>query len=269
MKKTLITILIILLLILIGVWTYYLYFSESENNQSNTVPIEEIFDDKVVYTTEQDIDTEKLEQDCAERGGEFNTCGSICPSDAAVCAEVCAYTCELGGDNNGDNTSGEPEQWITYQNAEFGFSMRYPDYMDLSENDNQVRLAYWGPTQRTGTELFDGISLTVRRHELATGTDVQDFIGEDLEEARFLGEVIATVSTSTLGSQTAFRYTTRTLGVLNKIIIPMDRENNELLEIVYSTPDPQDRGYQATVDRILESFVFEQILTTRHYIFPK
>lgn len=60
------------------------------------LPIENVFEDKVVYTTDMDADTEKLKADCQKRGGAFNECGSVCEKEADTCIAVCAYTCELG-----------------------------------------------------------------------------------------------------------------------------------------------------------------------------
>ncbi len=34
-------------------------------------------------------------QDCAERGGTFNSCGSSCAPDAEICTKECALVCEL------------------------------------------------------------------------------------------------------------------------------------------------------------------------------
>ncbi len=59
------------------------------------VPIESQFENKIVYGTSGDLDANALKRDCDARGGTFNTCGSVCPSDAEVCIQVCAYTCEL------------------------------------------------------------------------------------------------------------------------------------------------------------------------------
>lgn len=61
----------------------------------STVPVTQIFPDKVIYTTDMNEGKSKYEADCRERGGTFKECGSPCPASAEVCIQVCAYTCEL------------------------------------------------------------------------------------------------------------------------------------------------------------------------------
>jgi len=59
------------------------------------LPMSIKFPGKIVYTTDSTADPTPFQKDCAERGGVFNACGSICPPDAEMCATVCAYTCEF------------------------------------------------------------------------------------------------------------------------------------------------------------------------------
>lgn len=61
----------------------------------SSVPILNIFEDKVVYGTDSLLDQDALRADCSVRGGVFRECGSVCPSDAEVCVAVCAFTCEF------------------------------------------------------------------------------------------------------------------------------------------------------------------------------
>ncbi len=58
-------------------------------------PLGNILEDKIIYGMDAPNGTAVFEQDCREKGGVFNTCGSSCASDAEVCAAVCAYTCEF------------------------------------------------------------------------------------------------------------------------------------------------------------------------------
>ena len=61
------------------------------------VPIEHQFKSKIVYTTDQNVDIDKLHKDCQKRHGHFQICGSICDgsSGSVPCPAVCAFTCEL------------------------------------------------------------------------------------------------------------------------------------------------------------------------------
>lgn len=59
------------------------------------VPIMSTFEGKIVYSTDSSLDTTPLKEDCTERGGTFNECGTTCAPGAEVCVDVCAFTCEL------------------------------------------------------------------------------------------------------------------------------------------------------------------------------
>ena len=50
---------------------------------------------KIVYTLDQSVDKKSLQADCARRGGEFNTCDSVCSKKGEMVITVCAVTCEF------------------------------------------------------------------------------------------------------------------------------------------------------------------------------
>ena len=50
---------------------------------------------KIVYTIDVDMKISALKEDCSQRGGRFNSCGTICETSADMCAAVCAFTCEF------------------------------------------------------------------------------------------------------------------------------------------------------------------------------
>lgn len=57
------------------------------------IPVEAVYQDRIVYTSDMSYNMEVLRSDCQLRQGEFNECGSAC--DGEDCALVCAYTCEF------------------------------------------------------------------------------------------------------------------------------------------------------------------------------
>ncbi len=59
------------------------------------IPIEIEYPNKIVYTTQTNVDPKALKEDCQERQGSFNECGSICRPEAEACLSKCAYTCNL------------------------------------------------------------------------------------------------------------------------------------------------------------------------------
>ncbi|MBI2411356.1 MAG: hypothetical protein HYV32_05685 [Candidatus Kerfeldbacteria bacterium] len=63
----------------------------AEVNTNNTIVPQDI-----IYGTNQDAAfVEASRQDCENKGGTFNTCGSPCLDESGFCAQVCALRCEF------------------------------------------------------------------------------------------------------------------------------------------------------------------------------
>lgn len=59
--------------------------------------VEEISEPISVFPIRYGEDASRIDeyqQDCVERGGSFNACGSACPPDAEMCMDVCSMICE-------------------------------------------------------------------------------------------------------------------------------------------------------------------------------
>jgi len=56
------------------------------------LPIEAVFKDRIVYTSDMAFNKDLLRDDCELRKGKFNECGEGTNSGNAL---VCAYTCEF------------------------------------------------------------------------------------------------------------------------------------------------------------------------------
>lgn len=112
---------------LFGLWAYQLDQGVAQPNglSNDSVPIQDDFGSKIVYTIETSRATQPFIDDCQARGGDFNSCGNICSPDAAACASVCAYTCELDQNEDGQDEI-DTSNWQSYENQQFGFSLRYP-----------------------------------------------------------------------------------------------------------------------------------------------
>jgi hypothetical protein len=103
MKKT-ITIRLVLVFTIVNLIACQAQAPDQEQSTGNTptgnssatleVPVEKVFNNKIVYTTSREVNKSKLSNHCKQKGGEFNTCGRVCGPDTDMCAEVCAYTCE-------------------------------------------------------------------------------------------------------------------------------------------------------------------------------
>ena len=63
---------------------------------ADSIPIEHEYETKIVYTTNALFNQDVLKSDCANRGGFFSECGSICDeinAETTACPSVCAFTC--------------------------------------------------------------------------------------------------------------------------------------------------------------------------------
>jgi len=83
MKKSLLTTLSILFIATVG--------------HAIDIPIQAEFSNKIVYSMDSLIDSTAFKEDCAKRGGRFNSCGSMCDDSKPEidCVDACVNTCEL------------------------------------------------------------------------------------------------------------------------------------------------------------------------------
>lgn len=94
MKNPLYILIAIFTLIILGSM-FVSFESDTEVPDDSEIPIENVFEKKVVYGTDATMDQDLLIADCDVRDGVFNTCGSACSSNTDICIEVCAFTCEF------------------------------------------------------------------------------------------------------------------------------------------------------------------------------
>lgn len=94
---------IVLVVVLIGLALWASVFWRGADNSAaaiqaaeklrKDIPVEAVYPDRIVYTSDMNHDVGALKSDCELRQGEFNDCGRAC--DGESCALVCAYTCEF------------------------------------------------------------------------------------------------------------------------------------------------------------------------------
>ncbi len=77
--------------------------AEKSLESDDSFPIQRVFPNKIVYTTDMSADQDLLKKHCEQQNGFFNECGSVCDdSSSGVCIAVCAFTCELRNKNKLD-----------------------------------------------------------------------------------------------------------------------------------------------------------------------
>lgn len=252
-----------LLVLGLGAWWAYSYFmnngdsssqNQTKNNESTDekkndtekVPISAEFENKIVYGTEANMNTDALKNDCSKRGGEFNECGTVCGPGAQVCTNVCAYTCEL------DTPSEMDLDWINYSNNELGVSFSYPAQMDLRNRPAEpgIYLVLEGPTQKPNTEFYDGISISFASRSYDT-PDLLTHIEREIDELESVAQITQDLTPTVFAGKQSYTYTSISVGTISHIIVP--REDKTYLEISYIVVDPTSQGYQQILDKILSS----------------
>ncbi|HVZ11276.1 MAG TPA: hypothetical protein VG941_02595 [Candidatus Paceibacterota bacterium] len=144
------------------------------------------------------------------------------------------------------NTSG----WKPYSNSSVGFSVSYDPTLTVRENDaSSVQFYAWGPTQRGQTELYDGISLEVRR---VAADSFEDYVAQQMDQFKNLGGVVIPLHTVTFNGIQGKSFTGSGLGGATEIFIALDASH--LIEISYFAPDPGGLGFEEVVQAMLATF---------------
>ena len=138
------------------------------------------------------------------------------------------------------------------------YQVSYPNDVNLAEDQGSVtRLYKWGPTQKEGTELYDGFSISFEPREIPNAT-LNEYVSVKIDEIkRQVGivELLSGPSPITLGGYTGFSYTIRGLGDY-QIIILESPSKTYFMEMSILVSDPGGSAFQSTVDQILSTFKF-------------
>lgn len=146
-----------------------------------------------------------------------------------------------------------PQNWQTFTSQNHGFSIIYPPEIEVTERqNNQVTFLMLGETQTEGTELFDGISLTISSNSLNDKT-LQQFVNDKTQTIK---DEPTTRSVSPLQSVIVaglqgYSFRVSSLGEANFTYLPQGE--NRYLEIINITVDPNNKGYQGTVSKMLQT----------------
>ncbi len=143
-----------------------------------------------------------------------------------------------------------PADWKLYSSDTVGFSIKYDPSLTLSEDNNtNVRLYKIGPTQRGQTEMYDGIILSVRK---ISTEDWRSYINAQLDQYKDAGTITEPLHDGILNGISVKEYSASGLGDFKIIFVSVDDQT--LLEISYTAPDPTDVGFQKTIDMMLSTF---------------
>ncbi|MBI2028097.1 MAG: hypothetical protein HYT07_00675 [Candidatus Levybacteria bacterium] len=156
-------------------------------------------------------------------------------------------------------TPDETTDWITYENKQYNFSLRYPLEMNLSERDDEVSLAIKGETQRQGQELHDGLFITIRGLIKTSSTSFEDFIKSQGQLALIAEDPGSSVrieknESFNLNGIQGKRITGSELG--SDFIEVFLLNNQQVIQIKANHGGNKDAQYLQTFDQILSTFQF-------------
>jgi hypothetical protein len=148
-----------------------------------------------------------------------------------------------------------PEDWETFSSETFGISVKHPKDFTAEETQEGVRVLKLGPTQSLGTELYDGISILIRTGSLE-GVSLEKYVDLQIQEIKDqpINAKVSEKREVKVLELNGFSYNVSSLGEATYILLP--KGQNQYLEIINSTVDPSNFGYQKTVDLIISSLEF-------------
>jgi hypothetical protein len=144
--------------------------------------------------------------------------------------------------------------WRTY--SKNGFSFKYPKDIKLTENsDNSVDLSRDGPTQQQQTESTDGIGILFVPRTLSSQT-LEQWVDKSIADSIGVVTVSEGKKSVSLNSYSGFTYTITGLGTQRNTILQSPFSPMSFVQIINSTQDPTNKGFDAEVNQVLATFKF-------------
>lgn len=143
----------------------------------------------------------------------------------------------------------------TYLDPNGVFSFTYPEDFTLDTQDPvHPRVFKQGEQQRPQSEMSDGALVVFEVADLGEQT-LEEFVDARIKQSTADGtsEVTKEKEATTVNDFAGFTYATRGLGESTNYIIRKDPNSQNALIISTLVADPENSGYQAQVDGILNS----------------
>ena len=158
----------------------------------------------------------------------------------------------LGNNSTSSSLPTQIDGWETYTNEQWKFAMQYPGTMTVRQMDNHsVQFFVLGPTQSTGTEMYDGISMEVMYETYEESfKDVADAAVQNSESN---SEITEPLKPAKLGGVNGYTYSVTGLGSFVNYYLPINE--GEYLVVTYLVSDPTNAGFKDTVDKMLRSMI--------------
>lgn len=150
-----------------------------------------------------------------------------------------------------------PSNWQTYTSREHGFSIMYPPEITIEQRQaDRVRFIQFGPSQEEGTELYDGISLTINSGSL-DGASLSDYVQQQHSQTAVepTTDSIGDIEDVQIANYSGYEYEVTSLGTFTHMYLLND--STEYLHIVNSTVDPNNSGFSEITSLMLSTLNME------------
>ena len=156
----------------------------------------------------------------------------------------------------------ETTNWKTYTNTQYRWTIKYPPEMKFEENPPGgnppgIYLFLFGPTQVDGTELYDGISLSILSDFLGNKT-LKQVLDEDINKVTqyaVLQEEPKSISLGKAAEGYQYRLYFERGGQVTTTHF-LSGKNGQFVHIVDGNIDPTNKGFANIADQILSTFKF-------------
>lgn len=145
-----------------------------------------------------------------------------------------------------------PEGWVVYKSVGMGIEVSHPSTYTVQENEGYLSIYKWGPTQATGTEIYDGASMTISTGEHSQDTleaYVEDVWAQQMSDPIYME--VGTISRTTIAQKTGFEFESEALGRFRNIYLPRSGGGHFLISIIVE--DPGNLGFEDEIGQILDT----------------
>ena len=145
--------------------------------------------------------------------------------------------------------------WTTSTPTNNKFRITHPKQLKAEVEKDSITLKYVGPTQREGTESYDGIFLKLDYDLLGENT-LNEIVDSKIEESRAqsVSDIVEEKAPYSLNNHSGYDYTTKGLGIYHYIYL--QSQGQSYIQILDSTETPSGQNYPEIVGLILSTFQF-------------
>lgn len=148
-----------------------------------------------------------------------------------------------------------PANWLVYHSPN-GYAIAYPSDIKTDQVSEGERFYKHGPTQSSGTELYDGISLLIRTGDLAN-LSLEDLVQkkhQQMKEEETTRDISNPVNIN-YGNHSAIQFKKSSLG--DGEFIYLKTPNGKYLELINISVEPNNKDtYQKIVSQMIGSITF-------------